>query len=220
MRTVTITSLILAAAAGPLAAQTPQAVLDHAIDTYQKIRTARVTFTQQVTNPLTGSAATSHGELLQRRPGYLAVNFSDPAGDRIVADGKWVWIYLPSTNPGQVIRQRMDADRAGVPDITAQLLDAPKERYDVAGAGTATIAGHATHAITLTAKSKDVPFAKATLWVDDDDGLVRRFETTDQNGLVRRVTVDAIKVNAPIDQSAFSFHPPRGVKVFDQTGTD
>lgn len=220
MRTLTVTSLILAAAAAPLVAQSPEAVLDHAIATYKDMRTARVTFTQQVTNALTGSSATSHGELLQRRPGYLAVNFTDPKGDRIVADGKWVWIYLPSTNPGQVIRQKLDANQAGVPDITAQLLDDPKSRYDVSSAGTATVAGHATHAITLAAKSRNVPFSKATLWVDDDDGVVRQFETTDQNGLVRRVTVDSIRLNAPIAPSAFSFQPPRGVKVFDQSGTD
>ena len=28
----------------------------------------------------------------------------NPAGDRIVADGKWVWVYLPSATPDQVIR--------------------------------------------------------------------------------------------------------------------
>ena len=33
-------------------------------------------------------------------PGSYLVTFTIPAGDRIVSDGRVVWVYLPSTNPG------------------------------------------------------------------------------------------------------------------------
>ena len=198
-------------------AQTAEATLDRAVAAYSKVKTLRASFTQTLTNPLTGSAVTSSCEMVQRVPGQLAVNFTDPAGDRIVADGRVVWLYLPSTNPGQVIKVRAGAGAAGVPDVTSQFLDAPRKRYTVTGAGRATVAGRGTQALTLMPRSDSLPFTKATIWVDDADGLVRQFETTDQSGVTRRVTITKLAVNPPVERTAFVFVPPKGVKVFDQT---
>src|SRR5215203_6678774 len=79
-------------------------LLDRAVAAWAKVRTARATFEQTITNSLTGRTLTATGEYQQQRPGKLAVRFSDPANDRIVADGTRLWLYLPSTTPGQVIR--------------------------------------------------------------------------------------------------------------------
>jgi hypothetical protein len=46
------------------------------------------------------------GGLCFRGRDRIAVRFTDPAGDRIVADGRSLWIYLPSTAPDQVIRDK------------------------------------------------------------------------------------------------------------------
>ena len=203
-------------AAAPLAAQAPSATLDRATAAYAKMETAKVTFTQTVTNPLTGHAADSKGEMLQRLPGHYAVTFSDPAGDRIVSDGKVVWIYLPSTNPGQAIKMHVGDAGASIPDFTTWLLNAPKDRFALADGGKGTIGGRATHIVLLTPRAKNVPFTSAKLWIDDADGIVRQFETTDANGSVRRVRIDSIKMNVPVPAGAFTFVPPEAVKIFDQ----
>lgn len=201
--------------AAPGRAQTAERTVDRAASTYARIHTLRATFTQTLTNPLTGSKVTSHGELQQRIPGYLSVRFTDPAGDRIVADGKAVWVYLPSTNPGQVIKAPLAAGSAGAPDVASWFLDSPKTRYTISDAGTATIEGHATHAVGLVPRDSTIPFTKATVWVDDDDALLRQFETTDANGVVRRVTIERITPNAKLEPNAFTFRVPKGVKVFE-----
>lgn len=191
--------------------------MQRAVKKYSGIETIRASFTQTVTNPLTGSDVESRGEMQQRIPGRLSVEFSDPAGDRIVADGKVVWLYLPSTNPGQVIRAHVGENgRANVPDVTSLFLDSPEKRYRMSDAGTATIAGHATHAVKLVSVDSTIPFEKATVWIDDDDALIRQFETTDANGLKRRITITAIHPNAKLDPGAFAFRPPEGVRVIDQ----
>jgi outer membrane lipoprotein carrier protein len=203
-------------AAAPLVAQTPSATLDRATAAYAKMETAKVTFTQTVTNPLTGRAADSKGEMLQRLPGHYAVTFSDPAGDRIVSDGKVVWIYLPSTNPGQVIKMHVGDAGASIPDFTSWLLNAPKDRFALADGGKAMVGSRATHIVLLTPRAKNVPFTSAKLWIDDADGIVRQFETMDANGSVRRVRIDAIKMNVPASAAEFQFVVPQGVKVFEQ----
>lgn len=200
-----------------LSAQSPEATVQRAVKAYAGIETIRASFTQTVTNPLTGSDVESRGEMQQRIPGRLSIEFSDPAGDRIVANGKIVWLYLPSTNPGQVIRAHVGENgRANVPDVTSWFLDSPEKRYEMSDGGTATIAGHATHAVKLVSIDSTIPFQKATVWIDDDDALIRRFETTDVNGLTRRITITSIKPNAKLDAGVFAFVPPKGVRVIDQ----
>ncbi len=200
----------------PLHAQ--QAVVQHAERVYTNIKTLRATFTQTVTNPLTGSDVTSHGELQQRIPGDVSVRFTDPAGDRIVANGKVVWVYLPSTNPGQVIRTNLDSSGVQVPDVATWFLHSPETRYTMTNAGSATIDGHATTAVTLVPKDPSLPFSKATIWVDDDDALIRQVETIDQQGLKRRIMLNRLTPNATLDKDAFEFKVPKGVKVFGGSG--
>jgi outer membrane lipoprotein carrier protein len=200
--------------AAPAAAQSADGTLDRAVAAYSTVKTARIAFTQTIDNALTGATVTSRGELQQRRPSRFSVSFAEPAGDRIVSDGKYVWVYLPSTNPGQVIRAKLGAD-VGAPDFAAQFLEAPRKSYTVSGGSAATIDGSATHSVMLTPKSKESPFSKVTLWVNDSDALLRRVETVDGSGVVRRITVTRFTRNAPVDANAFVFHVPAGVKVFD-----
>lgn len=213
-------ALFLASAAifaTTLPAQSPEATVKRAVKAYASIKTIRASFTQTVTNPLTGSDVQSRGEMQQRIPGRLSIEFSDPAGDRIVADGKVVWLYLPSTNPGQVIRAHVgDNARANVPDVTSWFLDSPETRYRMSDGGRATVAGHATHAVKLVSIDSTIPFQKATVWIDDDDALIRQFETTGANGLTRRITITSIRPNAGLDSGVFAFVPPKGVRVIDQ----
>jgi outer membrane lipoprotein carrier protein len=209
------TAFGLVLSAAPLAAQSADSALDRAVAAYATVKTARISFTQTIDNSLTGTTATTQGELQQRRPSRFAVTFAEPSGDRIVSDGRWVWVYLPSTNPGQVIRAKVGAEGAGAPDFAAQFLEAPRKSYTVSGGSATTIDGSATHAVVLTPKSTSSPFSKVTLWVNDGDAFLRRVETVDGSGVVRRITVTKFARNTPVDANAFVFKVPAGVKVFD-----
>ena len=209
-----VTACGFALSAAPLAAQSADSALDRAVAAYATVKTARISFTQTIDNSLTGTKVTTDGELQQRRPSLFAVKFAAPSGDRIVSDGKWVWVYLPSTNPGQVIRAKVGAD-VGAPDFAAQFLESPRKSYTVQGGSAASIDGSATHAVVLAPKSKESPFSKVTLWVNDGDALLRRVETVDQSGVTRLITVTKFARNAAVDANAFVFKVPAGVKVFD-----
>jgi outer membrane lipoprotein carrier protein len=208
--------VILVVFTSALRAQSSDQVLDHAIAAWAKVKTARATFEQTVSNSLTGSSATARGEFQQQRPKRLSIRFTDPAGDRIVADGSAVWVYLPSSAPGQVVKR--SASDASLPfDIAGEFLTDPRARYDVTGAGTATVSGHAAHALTLVPKNSDQHlFDRATIWVDDDDGFVRQFEVVESTGVTRRVRITSLEPNAAVDRSAFSFTPPPGTRVVER----
>jgi outer membrane lipoprotein carrier protein len=203
-----------------LAAARPRAqgdLLDRAVSAWTKVKTARATFEQTITNPLTGRTLTATGEYQQQRPGKLSVRFSDPANDRIVADGSHLWLYLPSTTPGQVVRTAVKNSGSGTVDLSAQFLVSPRTRYTVSAAGTAQVSGRPTHVFTLVPKQKEgAQFQTATVWIDDADATIRQFEVTEPSGVQRRVRLTSFRTNAPVDASTFKFTVPEGVRIVDR----
>jgi outer membrane lipoprotein carrier protein len=200
--------------ARPVRRATQGDLLDRAEATWAKVKTVRATFEQTITNSLTGRTLTATGEYQQERPGKLGVRFADPANDRIVADGKFVWLYLPSSAPDQVIKTVQSANGTGTVDLTAQFLTAPRSRYRIDAVGTQVVSGRATHGFNLIPKNTEgAPFLAASVWIDDDDATIRQFEVTDQSGVQRKVRLTSLKTNVPVDASAFVFTPPAGVRV-------
>ena len=212
----TVALPLLVAPARPAAAQqSVETVVDKAAATYARVKTVRARFEQRLTNPLTGSTIVQQGTMQQRLPNELSVAFSNPKGDRIVADGRALWVYTPSSAPGQVIKLPVGAGSAGGMDLAGQFFDAPKRRYTMSDAGRATVSGRATRAVNLVPRQQ-MQFTRAIVWIDTADGTLRQFEVTEPSGLVRRVTLSDIKVNGPVDKGAFSFTVPKGVKVYGQ----
>ncbi|HEX8946290.1 MAG TPA: outer membrane lipoprotein chaperone LolA [Gemmatimonadaceae bacterium] len=199
-------------------AQSVDATIDRAVAAWAKVTTVRGTFDQTVSNSLTGSSATAHGEYTQERPNRLAIRFMAPDSGAIVSDGKIVWVFLPNSAPGQVVK-RPATDRTASPiDLTGQFLDAPRTKYDISAAGTRTVDGHTARGLLLVPKKgASAPFSKATVWVDDDDSLIREFDETESSGVTRHVHITSIQTNVPVDRSVFSFKTPKGVKIVDQT---
>jgi len=199
--------------AGPaLGAQSPaDQALDRAVAAYKNVRTIRTRFEQTLTNPVTSRVSTARGEMVLQRPGKISLGFTNPSGDRIVSDGKFVWVYLPSSAPGQVIRQ--PASEAGVDlDFSSQLLTSPRAKFAVGDGGASTVDGRGARVVVLTPKTEK-SFSKARIWVDDRDGLVRQLELTEPSGLTRLIKFGQMKLNAKVSSSAFKFEVPKGVRV-------
>jgi len=207
-------TLATSAGAGAPRARVQGDLFDRAVIAWAKVKTVRASFEQTITNALTGRTLTSTGEYQQERPGKLSVSFADPANDRIVADGKFVWLYLPSSAPDQVIRSVQGAGGTGTVDLTAQFFTNPRARYAINPVGTLVVSGRATHGYTLTPKSEDdAPFKIASVWIDDADASVRQFEVTDQSGVQRKIRLTSLATNVPVDESVFRFTPPPGVRI-------
>lgn len=214
-RTISAAVVALAFTATAAGAQTPaDAALDRAVAAYAKVHSLRATFDQSLSNPVTGRSAQAKGELLIKRPGRIAVRFTQPSGDRIVSDGKYVWIYLPTSAPGQVMRAPADASQGTGMDVSTELLTAPRTKFAVADAGAATANGRATRIVVLTPRTAR-NYTKARLWIDDADGVVRQLELTENSGVVRTIVFRTIQLNAKVPASAFKFEVPKGAKVFD-----
>jgi outer membrane lipoprotein carrier protein len=197
-------------------AQSAEAIIDRAVSAYSRLNTMRAEFRQTLTNPLTGSTQTTSGVVLRKKPNLLTVNFE--SGDRVVADGSTLWLYLPSSVPGQVVRMPYSGANASAFDPAEQFLDSPRARFTVSSAGTATVGGRPTHAITLVPKRSNNAFTTAKVWIDDKDSTIRQFELESANGLRRHVVITGFTANPALPRSSFRFTVPKGAKVVDQSG--
>lgn len=196
---------------------TADRVLNRALAKYATVKTVRSTFEQTITNPVTRSSHTSRGESVQHRPSKLSINFSDPKGDRIVVDGKNVWIYTPSSTPGQVLRLPAGAAGAGPPDLVTEIFTDPRKRYTITSAGSKKVGERTLDGLTLIPMANAPAaeaFASVVVWTDQT-GLVREFTLTDHSGLTRTVKFSSIKVNPTLPKNAFVFIVPKGVRVFE-----
>ena len=193
------------------------ATIRRAQSAWAKVKTLRASFDQSITNPITGSAMVSKGTLQQSKPNKLAISFIDPAGDRIVADGKFVWVFLQSATPGQVLKLSNTDVGAASTDLIGQFLSTPRSKYDATDAGTDKVNGRSARALVLTAKAgQQLPFIRAKVWVDSADALIRQFESTDANGITRKVTINSLSPNASVPGDAFVFQVPSGVGVLER----
>ncbi len=212
-KSIMVLSLCLPGLAG---AQAGGAALDRAVKVYERMRTARAEFHQTLTNPLTGSTTTGRGVMLRKQPNFLSIVFEGAQGDRVIADGKAVWFYSPASAPGQVMKLAAKDGRVATVDPGSQLLSSPRTRYTITAQSVATFEGRRTHIVSLVPKAGNGPFARARVWIDDRDAMVRQFETVDASGLTRLVRITNWTPNAVIPASAFRFIPPANVKIVDQ----
>ncbi len=191
-------------------------MLDRASAVYQTITTLSADFVQIVANPMIGAPDTTRGRLYQVRPSRFAMRFTDPKGDRIVADGRYLWLYTPSTTPGQVIRSRIPEYGTTGPNLIGQFVEHPRERYTARYSRADSLPGGMADVVTLKPKAGDQPYTEATIWVGREDGLVRRLEILETSGQRRTVLLGNVKVNDGVPGREVTFSPPAGVRVVDQ----
>lgn len=200
-------------AADAAGVQDPAEIIARADRALASLKSLRAEFVQRVENPILERVSTGRGTLFYRAPDRFRVAYSEPPGDLVVDDGTHVWIYLPSSQPGQVIRQ--PAAESGVRNPLTYLRDL-RGHYRVAHDGVEEIGGRAADRLTLLPKGSGAPFARLDVWVDRSSGLVRRVRTRTTDGVVTTYTFGRLERNPSLGGDLFAFRVPRGVEVFDQ----
>jgi chaperone LolA len=218
VRRVVLAAVLLGGAV-PRAArgQDAGAILDRAVAVYGRITSFRASFVQEVSDPMIGGGEPSRGEFLRQRPNRFAMRWTQPRGDLFLGDGEYLWVYLPSSTPNQVIRSRLTGRAGESADVFDEFLDKPRERFTIAYVRADRVNGREADVLTLTPRDRDAAYARVQVWVDRQDSLVRKVEITEASGAVRRLTFDRLRTNVAIPASSFVFRPPTGIRVVDAT---
>ena len=182
---------------------------------YGSLRTLRARFKQTIDVPLLERTRTGSGLWYQKGRGRFKMEFTDPEGDVIVADGTYVWLYYPTTNPGQVIRSTIEANPTGAQmfDLQGRIFEDAKTVYDAEHVRDEEVTGKPTHLLALTPREAS-PYRSVRVWVDTETFLVRKFEITEENETVRTVELSQLEPDVPITDRTFHFRLPSDVDVF------
>jgi outer membrane lipoprotein carrier protein len=193
----------------------PDTIIARAAQKYEAISSFQADFRQVIADSMIGTYE-SRGKLVQAGEARLAMRFSDPRGDAIIMDGEHVWVYTPSTTPGQVIRLKVPSDPIYGPNVLAWILTNPTQRYRSRYLRPDALGGRSVDVIQLTPTDRSLPFTEAVVWLDQYDNLPRRLEIQEKSGQHRTLVLSGVEINRRTTPDTFRFAVPSGVRIVDQ----
>lgn len=193
----------------------PVAIIARAAQKYRTIPSFKADFRQVIDDSMVG-VYESRGSLVQAGEAKLSMQFSDPRGDAIVMDGEHLWVYTPSTTPGQVVRLKVPSDPTYGPNVLAWILTKPTERYRSRFVRSDAVGGRAVDVVALTPLDHSLPFSEAVVWLDQYDNLPRRLEVRERSGQHRTLVFTSVETGQRVSPETFRFDVPAGVRIVDQ----
>lgn len=186
-------------------------IIEGAAQRYRVVGTLCAEFQQHLAVPLLATERTGSGRLCQARPNLFAMRFSDPEGDAIVADGDFVWVYLPSNDPRTVLKTPADRT-AGGRDYHREFLEDPASKYEVRYEADEEVGGRPTHRIRLVPTERR-SYRAAVIWIDHDVPVLRQIRLEEENGNVRTITLSDVQFEARPGDDFFRFTLPANAVV-------
>ena len=184
-------------------AQSPDATIDRAVAAWAKVKTVRGTFEQTVTNSLTGTSA-NVARRLRRRSVRIAWRFDSrspaptPSSPTAKSCGSICRAARRARSSSARRRIARGSDRS---DRTVSRLAAHEVRHHRRRERGRSADMRRTGSCSCQRRERAAPFTKATVWVDDDDSLIREFEVDEANGVTRHMRLTSVEPNAPVERS-------------------
>lgn len=180
-------------------------------DFLAKVKSFHARFEQQLFDEYGEPLETSRGEVDIVRPGRFNWSYQQPYRQRIVSDGKTLWVY--DADLEQVTINEVDLGRV---DSPGRLLGDEVD-VDASFSVTPLPAQDGVERLKLTPKASEQQFNEIELGLRD--GTVVSMRLKDNLGQTTAITFSDIDREAKIDPATFRFEPPQGVDVIRGTGS-
>ena len=176
---------------------------------FGKLRSYQANFS--IASTRAGRKTTQTGTVRYKAPDKLLIEFSNPAGQRIVSDGKTMWIYIPSL---RVVAEQ-DLRSSNVPAVTASGLRRLFSRYHYRFAGKdqpePQTTGEPLYTLQLRQKETRSGYRSMKLWVNKDYMIVRAQGET-STGKTVEISFSNIRTNVDFQNALFRFEMPPGAR--------
>lgn len=177
-------------------------------DRYEKVENYQANFTIQ-----SKGGKTMTGTAYYQAPARMSFDFTNPAGNRIVSDGKTLWIKIARLNA------------VGKQDLTLKPKESEKDIFSVApGPGLKRlfkryhykfdkleqpreVDGKPCYILDMEQKEKVGGFERILLFVDSETFLVYKAEATDSTGETTTITLKNIRTDIQLEGKVFQFQP-------------
>jgi len=169
------------------------------------LQTFQADFVQTAISAGHSAVRTSQGTFYLSRPGRFRWNYSDPAGQEVVADGSRVWLYDP-----ELVQVSHQAQKEALRGTPALLLSdtAPIERhFEVVDLGMRA----GLDWIELIPRADNSEITKVEVAFDGQK--LDRLEMIDNFGQITRFLFRHVQRNPKLPQGLFRFDPPPEVDI-------
>lgn len=196
-----------------LLGMSPPAAAGPGIDAFEhffrEVRTFEAEFRQVVLDEDLNTVDDAHGIVRIKRPGRFRWEYMPPGAQHIIGDGARIWLY--DIELEQVVVRDQKAALGRAPALLLAGADAPKTAYSIEEIGS-----HAGVSwVNLTPADAESGFTEVRMGFESRK--LRQMELVDTLDQRTRISFLHIVENARIADAQFTFTPPPGVDVIDQS---
>ena len=200
---------LLLAAPSALADVTPESIAKKVEAFYKDRGDVRATFVQKVKKPGRTRVLKKTGKVFFKRPGMMRWEYKKPEKVFYISDGTTLWSYQPE----DALVTRLDVQSSELYHQSRYLFGQGDLAQDFKlGKGPESWEG--TFALQLEPKRSSRDFKRLILFVDSQNGEIRRTELTDPYDNVSNIIFEKSQFKE-VAKKFFSFSPPAGVTIKD-----
>jgi len=153
------------------------------------------------------------GAIWFKKPGKMLWEYTAPQAQKIILDGKNLWLYLPED------KQVMKNNFSTIPQhIVVDLFRGKvviQEKFKVRLVQEEQTGSAKEISLELVPLVFDPTVKKLTLWVDPEKFYILRTCLEDDFGTKTMLAFSRMEIDKNIPDSTFAFTPPPGVEVFE-----
>ena len=181
---------------------------DNLLRFFAEVKSMRADFVQTITSARGPAGDETSGTLTMQRPGKFLWDYQKPYQQKIIADGKQIWIY--DVDLDQVVVKPLDLVLGNTPAVLLSGNATVTQQFKIEKIPAPENASQLQW-LRLIPKQDDIGFEKLLLGFDG--ALLKQMRLTDAFDQVTQLVFSNLEKNPKIDSSIFNFVPPEGVDV-------
>jgi len=180
---------------------------------FGELKSYQANFT--ITSTRGGRRTVQNGIVRYKAPDKLAVEFSNPAGQRIVSDGKTMWIHIPSLNVVAEQDLRAGSDNiatAATPSGLRRLFSRYHYRFAGKEQPEPQKTGDPLYTLQLRQRETRSGYRSMQLWINKDYMIVKAVGET-STGKTVEIALNNIRTNVDFQNAIFRFDNPQRARI-------
>lgn len=182
---------------------------------YETLKSFSADFEQTLTHKESGSVERRQGSLLFQKPLLIRWQTAKPHEETLVVTAKEIWDYLPDEEVAYRYPPSLVRDSRSIIQVITGQATLTKD-FDVKPEGSE----QGLAKLRLYPKEPAPQMVEAVIWVEPDNGYIRRASIVDFYGNTNEVRFTSFKPDVRLKASDFSFTPPKGIEVEDRIDHD
>lgn len=179
---------------------------------YETLTSFTATFKQNLKNASSGQTELRKGTLAYRQPGLVRWETKTPEPELLIIGKNTVWSYFELEESAY----KYTVDQVLSSKTVLKFLSG-KARLEEDFYVSFTGRENGLNKLELIPKQPETEMVQAYLWLTDEQALLQKVQVIDFFGNENTVELNAVVMNVDMPDSLFSFTPPKGTDIYDNT---